>query len=169
MSNIRPASRPNVSIPGSVSETNTSRSPLQGKTPSLCAEGQPSLWVAPSAPRFTINKSLQSLTTLTPVRDNCAGRWTVAVPSSGTVGIYGLTMREGSLEQESKPVCHLSVANWRSDAFIDSFVYDDNPDNIRDTTAVLYYEADGGPEYDHADYGWIPRGELDRPWLCLAL
>ena len=86
----------------------------------------------PVSATLTINKSLQSLTTLTPVRDNCAGRWTVAVPSGGTVGIYGLTVREGSWSKSLNLYVIFQLPTNKSDAFVDAFVYDDNPNNTAD-------------------------------------
>jgi len=108
-----------------------------------------------------IDGSIGSLTTLTAVRDPCAGRWDIYVPSWGTVGTYTITVRDGSWSKSLNLYVIFELPTGLSDAFVDNFLYDDDPENVRDTSSIVYYEGEyeGKREYDHEDYDWIPEGE----------
>jgi len=108
---------------------------------------------------LTISKSIGSLTTLTPVRNPCSGRWDIHVPEDGTVGIYTITVEDGSWDEELNLYVIFQLPTNLSDAFVDAFIYNDDPDDVRDDRAAHYAEDMDKREYDHDDYAWIPEGE----------
>jgi hypothetical protein len=118
----------------------------------------------PADARIKIGKSKGSLTTLTAVRDHCAGRWNISVPTWGTVGIYTITVRDGSWSESLNLYVIFQLPTGRSDAFIDAFIYDDHADSNRDEVSITF--ADGTPReytreytYPGIDFTWIPAGE----------
>jgi hypothetical protein len=113
----------------------------------------------PADATIQIEKSLSSLTTLEPVRDACAGRWRIYVPSGGTVGKYQITLQEGGWSESLNLYVIFELPTPSSSltqAMIDAFLYDDDPDNLRDEIGVEL----GVSEYTHTDtdYSWIPAG-----------
>jgi len=90
-------------------------------------------------------------------------RWTISVPSTGTVGIYRLTMKEGSWSKSLTLYVIFQLPAGKTDAFVDAFIYDDNSASTRDTSSIGYNEYDGTDyslsEYTHSDFSWIPEGE----------
>ena len=117
----------------------------------------------PADGQITIGKSIGALTTLTPVRDHCAGRWDIAVPEDGTVGIYTITVEDGSWDASLSLYVIFELPTGVSDNFVSAFIYDDDPDNRRNGMSrsdVSISFADGTPrEYTHSDYSWIPEGD----------
>ncbi|GAB4534180.1 MAG: hypothetical protein Kow0063_17010 [Anaerolineae bacterium] len=102
-----------------------------------------------------------SLTDLSAVRNPCSGRWEVHVPADGTVGIYTITVQDGGWSESLNLYVIFEILDGLGDGFVDNFLYDDDPNNNRDESAIGYYEGDDGShvEYDHDDYDWIPVGE----------
>jgi PKD repeat protein len=117
----------------------------------------------PAYATIEITKSLESLTTLTAVRDPCSGRWSIHVPEDGTVGIYTITVQDGGWSESLDLYVIFELPTGVSNDFVSAFVYDESPDNrengrSRTEASVVY--AEGTPrEYTNADYGWIPEGE----------
>ena len=104
-----------------------------------------------------IDESLSSLTDLEPVRDVCNGRWRIAVPSGGTVGKYQVTLQEGSWSKSLNLYVIFELPTPTSgftQAMIDAFLYDDDPDNLKDEAGVNL----GTNEVTHDDLSWIPEG-----------
>jgi hypothetical protein len=98
-----------------------------------------------------------TLTTLTPVRDACAGRWHISVPADGTVGQYQITLQEGTWSKSLNLYVIFELPTPTSSltqAMIDTFLYDDDPGNLRDEKGILL----GDFKYTHTDYTWIPSG-----------
>ena len=114
----------------------------------------------PADGRIQIGKSIHSLTTLTATRNSCSNGWDIHVPSGGTVGLYTITVRDGGWSRSLNLYVIFEIPNGLGASSIDSFLYDDNPDSVRDTSSIGYYEGGDGThvEYDHTDYAWIPRG-----------
>jgi hypothetical protein len=113
----------------------------------------------PADATIEIVKSLSSLTNLTPVRDACAGRWRLSVPTGATVGKYQITMQEGDWSESLNLYVIFELPTPTSSftqAMIDTFLYDDDPGNGRDEIGVQL----GVIEYTHDDdgYSWIPAG-----------
>jgi len=111
----------------------------------------------PADATIQIEKSLSSLNTLTPVRDTCNGRWRISVPSGGTVGRYQITLREGDWSESLNLYVIFQLPAPTSSftqAMIDAFLYDDDPDNLRDEMGVNL----GTNEITHDDLSWIPEG-----------
>jgi len=123
---------------------------------------------APASATFEITKSLSSLTTLTPVWDACAGRWRISVPSGGTVGTYGIIASEGEWSKSLNLYVIFGLPTPTSSftqQMIDAYVYDDDPDDLRDERGILL----GDWTYDHGDYpdiipegAWINAGSVYR-------
>ncbi|NWG10083.1 MAG: transglutaminase domain-containing protein, partial [Nitrososphaerales archaeon] len=97
-----------------------------------------------------IEKSLSSLTTLTPVRNPFTGEWQVTVPPNGTVGKYTLKLGDESLDllvifELPAPSGELTQGG------VDRFVYDDDPDNLQDQAAIMLgdnrYPPNSGSPY----------------------
>jgi hypothetical protein len=111
----------------------------------------------PADATIKIVKSRSSLTTLTPVRDACSGRWRVSVPSRGTVGEYQVTLREDDWSKSLNLYVIFELPTPTSSftqAMIDAFLYDDDPDDLRDEMGINL----GTREYTRADKPWIPYG-----------
>ncbi|MBN1583309.1 MAG: hypothetical protein JXA89_21545 [Anaerolineae bacterium] len=115
----------------------------------------------PIGASLQITKSLGSLTNLSYAQDPCTGRWRISVPSSGTVGTYGIVLQDGEWSKSLK--LHVifelpTPTSGMTQAMIDTFLYDDNRDNTRDERTVLF----GDFTYDHGDsgYSWIPTGSF---------
>lgn len=90
----------------------------------------------PVGQTLQINKSISSLTTLTPQQDPFTGLWTVSIPSNGTVGRY--TMVLGSETMKLLVIFQLPTPSGElTQNGIDRFVYDDNFNLKRDQQAVL--------------------------------
>ncbi|MCP4525473.1 MAG: hypothetical protein GY833_06145, partial [Aestuariibacter sp.] len=107
-----------------------------------------------------IDKSIGELTTLTPVRDHCAGRWNVYVPEDATVGIYTITVEDGSWSKSLNLYVIFELPTHMSDTFVDDLLYNDDPDNVKDEKAIHYAEhMEGQREYETDDYAWIPEDE----------
>jgi len=117
----------------------------------------------PADAEIEIAKSIGSLTTLTPVRVPCGGRWDIYVPGNGTVGIYTITVQDGSWNESLNLYVIFQLPTGVSDAFLDAFVYNDDRSDARDETSIHYSErTDELREYDRTDgpeYAWIPVGE----------
>ncbi len=115
----------------------------------------------PADGTIRIDKSIPSLTTLTPVRNNCTGQWDVAIPELATVGIYTITIEDGTWSKSLELDVIFQLPTDKSDAFVGAFVYNDDPDNPRDETAIHYNEDLHNIRYDNSDpgYEWIPDGE----------
>jgi hypothetical protein len=119
----------------------------------------------PADATIQIEKSIGSLTTLTPVRDACTGRWRVAVPTGGTVGQYDIIMQEGDWSKGLNLYVIFELPTPTSSftqAMINKFLYDDDPENMLDEASVLF----GDDEYTHDDYpsrippgAWTNEGE----------
>ncbi|MCL4299809.1 MAG: hypothetical protein KJ077_29005 [Anaerolineae bacterium] len=96
-----------------------------------------------------IEKSTGSLTTLTPVQNPFTGEWQVTVPSNGTVGKYTLKLGDESLDL--LVVFELPGASGElTQGGVDRFVYDDDPNNLRDQMAIVlgdsrYPPSSGSP------------------------
>jgi len=115
-----------------------------------------------------VNKSLDSLTTLTPVRDACNGRWRIYVPSGSTVGRYEIALRDGEWSKKLKLYVIFELPTPTSSftqAMIDTFLYDDDPEDLRDEMGILL----GDYKYTHADYpdrippnAWVNAGSAYR-------
>jgi len=140
--------------------------PSSGKDAVVVRRGTTFSVGGPADADLQISKSRGSLTTLEPIRDQCGGRWTINVPSGGTVGIYTLTLRDGSWRRSLDLYVIFQLPDEVSTAFKNAFVYDDNPNSDRDTTSIGYWEGgDEGSsgwrqtEYTHYDYSWIPIGQ----------
>jgi hypothetical protein len=114
----------------------------------------------PADAQIWISKSLSSLTTLTPVRNSCSGGWDVYVPSDGTVGMYTITVQDGTWSRSLNLYVIFQIPSGLSQASVESFLYDDDPDDSRDESSLGYYEGGDGThvEYTHEDYSWIPVG-----------
>jgi hypothetical protein len=111
----------------------------------------------PPEATIQIIKSLYSLTTLTPVRVPCAGRWRISVPADGTVGKYQITLQEGTWSKSLNLYVIFELPTPTSSftqAMIDTFLYDDDPDNLRDERGILL----GDFKYTRSNYSWIPTG-----------
>ncbi|MDH4137176.1 MAG: hypothetical protein OEW09_10750, partial [Anaerolineae bacterium] len=112
----------------------------------------------PAGATIQIKKSRSSLTTLTPVRDACNGRWRIYVPSGGTVGKYQITLQEGDWSESLNLYVIFELPTPTSSltqAMINAFLYDDNPDDLRDERGILL----GDLRYTHSDYpDKIPSG-----------
>jgi len=122
----------------------------------------------PADATIQITKTIESLTTLTPMKDACTGRWRVSVPSNGTVGSYQIILRDGDWSRRLNlyvifelptPTAHLT------EQMIKTFLYDGDPDNRRDESGLLL----GDWKYTHDDYpdrimadAWINAGTLYR-------
>ncbi|GAB4534174.1 MAG: hypothetical protein Kow0063_17000 [Anaerolineae bacterium] len=108
-----------------------------------------------------IIKSRSSLSSLSAMRNHCTGRWDITVPANGTVGIYTLRMRDGSWSEDLSLYVIFEIPGGLGEAFVNNYLYDDDPDNDRDESSIGYYEgADGSHvEYDHDDMYWIPPGQ----------
>ncbi|HDQ71540.1 MAG TPA: PKD domain-containing protein, partial [Chloroflexi bacterium] len=115
----------------------------------------------PANADFEISKSISGLTTLSAERDPGAGRWRIHVPANGTVGTYTLTVEDGSWSESLKLYVIFELPTGVSEAFIDSFAYDSNSEDARDTTSLGFYDRDNNGKllYDHHDDDWIPVGE----------
>jgi hypothetical protein len=101
--------------------------------------------------------SIPSLTTLTPVRDTCGGRWRIAVPSNGTVGKYQILLQDGAWSKSLNLYVIFELPSPSSSftqAMVDNFVYDDDPSNLRDERAVNL--GDYRYEPTNPGYAWIP-------------
>ncbi len=104
-----------------------------------------------------VEKSRSSLTTLYPVQDVCTGRWRIYVPGNGTVGKYQVTLHEGSWSKSLNLYVIFELPRTTanlSQAMIDTFLYDDDPDNMRDEMGVNL----GVVEYTRANLSYIPEG-----------
>jgi len=76
------------------------------------------------------------------------------------VGIYTITVEDGSWDEKLNLYVIFQLPTNSSDAFVDAFIYNDDPDDTRDETSVHYQEMmDDQREYDHNHYDWIPEGE----------
>jgi hypothetical protein len=92
------------------------------------------------------------------MQDHCVGRWTITVPPDGTVGKYTIRLERGGWNKELNLYVIFELSEPSPDftqTMIDTFLYDDDPDNIRDEIGVNL----GVREYDHDDYEWIPEGD----------
>ncbi|MBN1219960.1 MAG: transglutaminase domain-containing protein [Anaerolineae bacterium] len=111
----------------------------------------------PANATLTVTKSIPQLSTLTPVRNPCTGRWEIQVPANSPVGKYTVTMtKPGFASQELRLYVIFNLPTGVSGTFVDAFIYDDNPNNTRDESSIHYAENDDQREYDHDDYEWIP-------------
>ncbi|MDH4135309.1 MAG: transglutaminase domain-containing protein, partial [Anaerolineae bacterium] len=109
-----------------------------------------------------------SLTTLEPVRDACNGRWRIYVPTGGTVGKYQITLQEGDWSKSLDLYVIFELPTPTSSltqAMIDAFLYDDDPENLRDERGIQL----GDLTYTHSDYpddipsgAWVNVGSLYR-------
>jgi len=108
---------------------------------------------------LTISKSIGSLTTLTPIRNHCSGRWDIHVPENGTVGIYTITIGDGGWDEHLNLYVIFQLPTNLSNAFVDAFIYNDDLQDTRDDRSAHYAEDMDKREYDHDDYEWIPEGE----------
>jgi hypothetical protein len=111
----------------------------------------------PADATIQIAESTGALTDLSPVPDACAGRWRISVPRGGTVGEYDIIMREGNWSKSLKLYVIFELPTPTSgltQAMINTFLYDDDPDNLRDENGVNL----GVTEYTHSDLAWIPEG-----------
>lgn len=109
----------------------------------------------PADATIDIDKSLGYLTNLTPVRDVCTGRWRLSVPSGGTVGKYEITLQEGDWSKSLNLYVIFELPTPTSNftqAMIDTFLYDDDPDNLRDEIGINL----GTVEFTHAERSFIP-------------
>jgi PKD repeat protein len=112
----------------------------------------------PANATIQIEKSLSSLTTLEPVREACAGRWRISVPPDGTVGKYQITLQEGGWSKSLNLYVIFELPTPTpslTQAMIDTFLYDDDPADLRDERGILL----GDDKYTPSDYSWIPSGE----------
>jgi hypothetical protein len=112
----------------------------------------------PAAATAQIVKSRSDLSSLTPVRDACTGRWRISVPPDGTVGKYQIILQEGSWSKSLNLYVIFELPTPTHDltqAMIDTFLYDDDPEDLRDETGVHL----GDYRYTSSNYGWIPTGE----------
>ena len=113
----------------------------------------------PSGATIQVSKSLTRLTTLTPVREPCAGRWQIRVPSGGTVGRYSITVRDGDWRKTLNLYVIFELPTPTSgltQRMIDTFLYDDRPESLYDEVAVLL----GDFRFDYEDDpGRIPEDE----------
>ncbi len=104
-----------------------------------------------------------SLTDLTPERDPCSGRWHISVPTGGTVGKYQITLQEEGIWSQSLNLYVVfelpTPTSSFTQAMIDTFLYDDDPENTRDEIGVNL----GVYEYTQEEegYSWIP----DTGWI----
>ena len=116
----------------------------------------------PADADIQIEKSLEGLTTLTPVRDACSGRWRISLPSTGTVGKYQITLQDGGWSKSLNLYVIFELPTDMSDADVAAYVYSDDPDNFRDEYAAYYrvsYDEDHSwerwPPYHKAlGFGW---------------
>ena len=115
----------------------------------------------PADATIQIDKTSSSLSTLTPVRHACAGRWRISVSSGGTVGKYRITVRQGSWTSYLNLYVIFELPSPTSSfnqAMIDTFLYDDDPANPRDEIGILLNS--NGYEYTYYDYPHlIPYGK----------
>jgi len=113
----------------------------------------------PADATIRVGKSLSYLTTLTPKRDPCTGRWNIYVPSGGRVGKYTVTLQDGEWSEslDLYVIFELPTPTSRfTQSMINVFLYDDDPDDLRDEMGVQL----GDWEYTHANYpSRIPSGE----------
>jgi hypothetical protein len=106
-----------------------------------------------------IAKSLGSLTTLTPAWDACNGRWRISVPSGGTAGKYQVIVRDGSWSERLNLYVIFELPSPTSQftqEMIDAFLYDDDPDDLRDEMGIVLADR----RYTYSSYpSIIPPGE----------
>jgi hypothetical protein len=122
----------------------------------------------PADATIEITKTYSSLTTLTPVRDVCNGRWRISVPSEARVGEYDIVVSDGGWSKRLDLYVIFELPTPGGDLtqeMIDAFLYDDDPDNLRDERGVLLNSY--GMEYGHDDYptripegAWINTGNV---------
>jgi hypothetical protein len=114
-------------------------------------------------------------------KDPCRGGWLVSLPLGGTVGTYTATMSLDGWQKEmpiyvifelpTPTAPSLPLEKTLTQEGITSFLYDDDPSNVRDETAIIWYtgyawayshrcdEPNDPPCYDKKDfyhhaYGW---------------
>lgn len=110
----------------------------------------------PSDATLDISKSKSSLSSLSKSKDPYTGKWRIAIPSSGTVGKYTLTLGGKSLDlyvifEMPSPSGEL---NSRA---IEKFLYDDDPNEDADEISILYYDD----QYNYS-YGFVTEGKTYR-------
>jgi len=122
----------------------------------------------PADATIQVVKSLSYLTTLTPVRDTCNGRWRISIPTGGTVGKYEIILQEGDWNKSLNLYVIFELPTPTSSftqAMIGAFLYDDDPADFRDETGILLNSQN--MEYTHDDYpsripegAWVNAGSL---------
>ena len=79
------------------------------------------------------------------------------MPSDSRVGKYEIIFQEGAWSKSLNLYVIFELPTPTSSftqAMIDTFLYVDDPDNLRDEVGVNL----GSSEYTNADYSWIPEG-----------
>jgi hypothetical protein len=108
----------------------------------------------PADATIKVKKSRSSLTSLSPQRDFCAGRWRITVPAGGTVGKYTVTLQKGSWSKSLNLYVIFELPTNMSEDDTEAFVYSDNPDNVRDEYSIFYIT--------NADQEWPPDPSYHR-------
>ncbi len=133
--------------------------PTWGKDAVVVRRGATFSVGGPADATLEISKSLTALSDLTVARDPCTGRWNISVPTNGTVGIYTATVRDGTWNDSLNIYVIFQLPTDLGDAFVETFIYNNDPDNARDDYSVHYSEDPDNREYDTDDYAWIPEDE----------
>jgi uncharacterized repeat protein (TIGR02543 family) len=104
----------------------------------------------PADATIRVDKSRSSLTTLTPHRDVCTGRWRISVPADSRVGKYTVVLERGAWSESLKLYVIFGWPTSMSDADAAAYLYSDDPDSFRDEYAMWFMTT-----YD-MDYSWAP-------------
>jgi hypothetical protein len=120
-----------------------------------------------------IIKSINSLTTLTPNRDVCSGRWKITIPTSGTVGWYTIKLQKGGWNTSLYLYVIFQLPTYMSDADIAAFDYSDDPANFRDEYAIFFTTSDDRnsswpawpPYHKTSAYGYAFQTDQYKPYV----
>lgn len=99
----------------------------------------------PANADLSINKSKSGLTTLTPQPNLCGGGWTVTIPANATVGEYTLVMQTNNWTRRMGLYVIFELPTNLSNSEVDTFVYDDNPADLRDETSIWFDTGEEPP------------------------
>jgi hypothetical protein len=124
----------------------------------------------PADATIRIGKSKSSLTTLTPERDFCAGRWRIVVPTWGTVGKYTVTLERGAWSKGLNLYIIFELPSNMSEADVAAFVYSDDSDNVRDEYSIFYITAETEwelypPYHKSRGYGYRFQTDQYKPYV----
>ena len=111
----------------------------------------------PAGATIQVDKSMPSLSTLTPERNAASGRWEIPIAPNNTVGQYTITLTEGAWSKSLTLNVIFEMPTNLDQQHLGAYLYNDDRNDYRDEISIWFATVEvDNPQTDwqHTAYGY---------------